>query len=109
MSGGGDIPNMLAAMGFLALVAAFVMLRGIVRRRRRSRRRFSRSFGAPAKSHATAPTAKTADRPSVSRFPSAPLPRMKFWVIDGDTIRDNSTTTVYRLANIDCPETGELA
>jgi micrococcal nuclease len=34
---------------------------------------------------------------------------MKFWVIDGDTIRDNTTRTVYRLANIDCPETGERA
>jgi endonuclease YncB( thermonuclease family) len=34
---------------------------------------------------------------------------MKFWVIDGDTIRNNSTGTIYRLADIDCPETGDNA
>jgi len=33
----------------------------------------------------------------------------RFWVIDGDTIKDNRTGAVYRLANIDCPETGERA
>ena len=33
----------------------------------------------------------------------------RFWVVDGDTIRDNTTKTVYRLENIDCPETDERA
>jgi endonuclease YncB( thermonuclease family) len=33
----------------------------------------------------------------------------RFWVVDGDTIQDNATGTIYRLENIDCPETADRA
>lgn len=39
----------------------------------------------------------------------SPVILTRFWVVDGDTIQDNSTKTVYRLENIDCPETQNRA
>ncbi|MBL8537080.1 MAG: thermonuclease family protein [Hyphomonadaceae bacterium] len=38
-----------------------------------------------------------------------PEPMTAPWVCDGDTIEDRATNRVYRLANIDAPETGDFA
>jgi endonuclease YncB( thermonuclease family) len=40
---------------------------------------------------------------------ASPVVLTRFWVIDGDTIRDIIRDTTYRLENIDCPETDERA
>jgi endonuclease YncB( thermonuclease family) len=41
--------------------------------------------------------------------PSAPFVLEQYGVIDGDTLRDNLTSNIYRLENIDCPETEDRA
>jgi micrococcal nuclease len=40
---------------------------------------------------------------------TSPVVLTRFWVVDGDTVQDNATKTIYRLQNIDCPETDERA
>ena len=96
------------ACRLLAVVAlvGFMWTFRLTRRLTWSVRRLARRASSRPKNHPIPFVVALNERaPPSSRQPK-PLRRMKYWVMDGDTIRDNSTMTVYRLAHIDCPETG---
>jgi endonuclease YncB( thermonuclease family) len=111
MGGWDEISRYLAAAGLLAFAAVLVRPRLTKRLIRRAWRNLSPLFGArnrPRSRRWRTPARRRdyARKPSPS---SAPFTLTRFWVVDGDTIRDNATKTVYRLENIDCPETEERA
>jgi micrococcal nuclease len=92
---------------FVAGAAVFAAVLGIGYERRRIRRSLSRLAR-----RALSPGRRRRNyRRTRSRDPqdNSPVILTRFWVVDGDTIRDNATKTIYRLQNIDCPETDERA
>jgi hypothetical protein len=111
MGGWDEILRYLAAAGLLVLAAVLVRPRLTKRLIRRARRRLSRMFGARnrPRSRRWREPGRRQDYARKAGPSSAPFTLTRFWVVDGDTIRDNATKTVYRLENIDCPETEERA
>lgn len=95
---------LLAIIAVIALERLHRFLRRIFRRRRPVPS-WARGKHYYRRRHPTG--ARIQSRPPIQ--PAAPFERRRFWVVDGDTIRDNATKTVYRLENIDCPETNDLA
>lgn len=105
---GWENDERLFAAAALAVVATVILLRiaWMFRKVWRSVRRALR----PSRKGRPTPWPRAVRRSS----PSQPrqvtqFTLRRFWVIDGDTIRNNTTGTTYRLENIDCPETEDRA
>lgn len=103
MDGWDDNSNQLAVvLACLAVIGLIYLMRSFWRRLRRAfkpRPRRKRPYW----------RLKTVAATRLRPPPSAPFALRRFWVVDGDTIQDNATRTVYRLENIDCPETDDRA
>jgi micrococcal nuclease len=98
----------------LAGMAAFAVILGLGwgwRQIRRSLRRLLRRASYPGRWRRNYRQAGSRYRQTQSREPqdTSVIVTTRFRVVDGDTIQDNATKTVYRLENIDCPETDERA
>ena len=100
MSGLGiDWSLVVGAIAFAVIITPWWVWRRLLRFARKASRKQWRRVRRPrpARAHRTS-------QPEVS-VSSAAIVLSRFWVIDGDTIQDNTTNKIYRLENIDCPET----